>query len=571
MLAGGNICRCCQRTKVLRCAFRQEFTFNTICTVFSTCGLNYVKNPGPKNPLCPVSFLIIAFCFVFLCFRKQKNQLAIEMLRAALFRRLIMFGRRDGAPRSSESLPQLPPLSLSLSCGPIAFPTRVLLAAKKSSLKVLSASASTSKRLAAKRISHKTKSLATSKRTLPKSRAMNARVPHKTVARNTASTTMMTLKNTRALKNSSFVRPSVRPPVRATAKATPPRATAQRRRVSGTTSAKSSHKVPVATPPPMSTTSLTRRHRIEHVATTQQHQQVEQQKKQQHSKRKAFLQKWHALSPQARRIAVRRIVGRRSFPRAAHLTVPAVPAAAEEWLQESGELPATSAATPGSRPPSSAYVVGGDENVVILDAPTINAEELKERDARIAMRLLMSQHFRVTQRPIAEESRLRRQKYEEVSKPLLQRDYQKRLNTQSEELTRWKRSPRSILQSAADAYDPERDARVAPVAASSNNAFGGPSTAAERGFMRNHYEDDSDDANLFFSHPPPLFGNERGAVASIPYQGTSPIDDGSVLLQPPTSHLLDTMIPVRLHVDNDVDFRDDDDDEGPFNRRDRGA
>jgi hypothetical protein len=293
----------------------------------------------------------------------------------------------------------------------------------------------------------------------------------------------------------------------------------------------------------------------------------QQQQQKQKNRRQVFLHKWNALSPQLRRIALRRIVARRSFPRAAHLAVPAVPAAAEEWLQESGELPSTTGVPP---PSNSAVVVGGDENIVVLDAPSINAEELKVRDARIAMRLLMSQHFRVAQRPAAEESRLRRQKYEEVSKPLLERDYQKRLNMHSEEVARWKRSPRSVLESSADAYCPEKDERVSPIAPSASNAFG--SSTAERGFMRSHYEDDHDDASLFYSHPPALFRDEVAAGA----QTNAPLDDGSVLLQPPASHLTDSFIPIRMHVDEDHDFKSlhdelDADDDVPLNRRDRGA
>lgn len=56
-------------------------------------------------------------------------------------------------------------------------------------------------------------------------------------------------------------------------------------------------------------------------------------------------------------------------------------------------------------------------------------EELRETDARIAMRGLMSQYFRVEGRPVSEENVMRRRKAAELCKPLIERSEWKNANT----------------------------------------------------------------------------------------------------------------------------------------------
>jgi hypothetical protein len=188
------------------------------------------------------------------------------------------------------------------------------------------------------------------------------------------------------------------------------------------------------------------------------------------------------------------------------------------------------------------HVVGGNEDVVVVDAPMspLHPEVLKERDARVAMRLLMSRHFRVTQRPIAEESVLRQRKLRELNQPKLERDYQKCLNVQAEETLRWKLPVRSAREGISAAYRPDVDERTTPIAASAPHAFGSNANDValrNRGFMNQHYLDDEDEdegSALFFSRPP-------SSAAEV-------TDDGSVLLQPPRSHLEDCAIPIQLHV-----------------------
>lgn len=94
---------------------------------------------------------------------------------------------------------------------------------------------------------------------------------------------------------------------------------------------------------------------------------------------------------------------------------------------------------------------------------------MKESDARIAMRSLMGQHFRMTSRPQQEEHSLRRQKLEELRKPLLPRLYVQQVHAEEAMASRWRQpvalslSPsdtRVLAAEAAEQRDPQYSSTV---------------------------------------------------------------------------------------------------------------